>query len=246
MLNPDRDHLPRSASAAPSGELTDATLFANAVAAEFEKWETGSLAGLYHFFGRALTSYRKYRNDAAAYEELLDLDYIAGLREKPDVMDTSRLVLYKLTTAQDGARRNAAGRYARVVDYLFQQRVKERDAVKYVEEAGGQDAILKLARGHSTPKDADRDESVHEDLEHGEEGEQDEDTDLNGIIEGDPSIIFNPETDVAIRLTDGTHAKILSDDFPLKKTFFLQCRKLYVDEQGWVRVVGRLRTPRGK
>ena len=45
MLNPERDHVPRSASAAPSIELTDTTSFANDVAVEYEEMETGYLTG---------------------------------------------------------------------------------------------------------------------------------------------------------------------------------------------------------
>ncbi len=246
MLTPERDHGPRPASAEPSTDSTDTTSFANDVAAEYEKIEMGYLAGLYRFFGRALTSYRKYRKDPEAYEELLELDYIAKLREKPDVMETSRLVLYKLTSARSGATRNAAGRYARVVDYLFQQQIKSGEAAKYVEDAGGQHAILKRARADAGFKVDDSDEAVQDDLEESEDESQDEETDLNGITEGDSPSAFNPATDIPIKLPDGAYAKILSDDFPLKKPFLLECRKVSIDKQGQVRVVGRLYKPRSK
>ena len=247
MLNRKHDHVPRSASAEPSMNSTDTTTFANEVAAEYDKLETGYLAGLYRFFGKALTSYRKYRKDTAAYEELLELDYIASLREKPGVMETSRLVLYKLTTARTGERRNAAGRYARVVDYLFQHGVKSSDAAKYVEDAGGMDAILRLARGHAAPKDADDDEIVQDEQEEGQEGDEEEgqaeETDPNGMIEADPTNIFDPDKDLSIRMADEARLRILSDDVPLKERFFLECTKVFVDKQGHSRIVGKLWKP---
>lgn len=245
MLNPEREHEPRPARAELPKESTDTTSFANTVAAEYEAWETGSLAWLYRFFGRALTCYRKYRNDRVAYEELLELDYIAKLREKPDVEETSRLVLYKLTTAQDGARRNTAGRYARVVDYLFQQRIKSKDAAKFVEEAGGQGAILKLARGVAAPKDVggDGDKIVEEDQEDqagDDEEERTEEADLNGVVDTDWRELFDRDKDLSIRLTDGARLRILGPDFPMRKPFLLECKKIYVDEHGQSRIAGRL------
>ena len=77
--------------------------FAQEVAAEFEKLETGYRNGLYNFFGRALISYRKFLEDPDGYKEMLDHENIAGLREKPDLKTTSRLVLYFLTNAQNDA-----------------------------------------------------------------------------------------------------------------------------------------------
>jgi len=230
-------------------DSTDTTSFANEVAAEFDKLETGYRAGLYRFFGRALTSYRKYRKDLPAYEEVLELDYIASLREKPGVKETSRLVVYKLTTARTGERRNTAGRYARVIDYLFQQGVKGRDAAKYVEDAGGMDAILKLAREHATPKDADRDQFVQEDQEEGrgdEAEQQAEETELNEMNEEDPAKIFDPDKDAAIRMIDDELSQILSDNLPLNRPFFLECKKVSIGKQGQVRIVGRLRRSRRK
>ena len=58
MLNPERDHVPRSASAEQSTGSTDTTSFANEVAAEYDKLETGYRVGLCRFFGKALRPFQ--------------------------------------------------------------------------------------------------------------------------------------------------------------------------------------------
>ena len=112
MQNQKSHHLPRPQSAQKPPISTGTMAFAQEVAAEFEKLETGYRNGLYNFFGRALISYREFLDDPAGYKELLDQENIAGLREKPDLETTSRLVLYYLTDARNKPKRNTAGRYA--------------------------------------------------------------------------------------------------------------------------------------
>ena len=112
MLNQKSHHLPRPQSAEkPLPSI--AMAFAQEVAAKFKKLETGYRNGLYNFFGEALISYRKFLDDPAGYKEMLDQENIAGLREKPDLKTTSRLVLYYLTGARNDPERTTAGRYAR-------------------------------------------------------------------------------------------------------------------------------------
>ena len=124
--------------------------FARTVAAEFEKLETGYRNGLYNCIGRALTSYRKFLKDPAGYEELLGQDNIKGLPEKPEVQETSRLVLYFLTGAKTDAERNTPGKYARIVDYLHKERVENAAAAaERIRKAGGIVEILKKARARS-------------------------------------------------------------------------------------------------
>jgi hypothetical protein len=107
MLNNDHGQRPESAARPqPSiGAMADA----REVKAEYKALVTGYTNGLYKFIGRALTSYRKFLEDPVGYKEMLSQDNIAGLREKPDLQKTSRLVLYYLTDARNAAERTAAG-----------------------------------------------------------------------------------------------------------------------------------------
>ena len=71
MLNQKRDHVPRPESAERPLLAIRAMAFAQKLAAEFEKLETGYRNGLYNFVGGALTSYRKFLKDPGGYKELL-------------------------------------------------------------------------------------------------------------------------------------------------------------------------------
>ena len=103
MLNPERDHVPRPASVETATVSINAMAFAKKVAAEYKEWKSNNRNGLYAFFGRALMSYRKFLKDPGGYDELLGLDNISGLREKPDLKTASRLVRALADTRLDGA-----------------------------------------------------------------------------------------------------------------------------------------------
>lgn len=248
MLAPQRHDMPRPGSAESPTVSINAMSLAKKVAAEYEEWETSQRDGLYHLFGRSLLSYQKFLRDPVGYEELLKLEYIARLREKPNVEETSRLVLYMHTKAWTPEKRATAARYARVVDYLHQQRVSSADAAEYVRRAGGMDAILKLARGHEAPKDADGDEIVQEDQEVDQEedgdNEQLEELNLNEVIGADSNTSINLDTDVVITLKKELLSQIVGDDIPVNKQFVLACKKTSVDRNGRVRIVGKLWKPR--
>lgn len=71
MLTSKCDHVPRPESAEKPPLSIGAMPFAQKVAAEFEKLETGCRNDLYNFFGRALISYRKFLKDPDGYKALL-------------------------------------------------------------------------------------------------------------------------------------------------------------------------------
>jgi hypothetical protein len=121
--------------------------YAQQVAAGFKKFETGYQNGLCNFIGKALTSYRKFLRDPDGYKALLRQDNITGLREKPELKTTSRLVLYFLTNAQNEAERNTARKYARIVDYLHKERVENGAAADHVRSVGGIAAIFRSEWG---------------------------------------------------------------------------------------------------
>ena len=133
--------------------------YAQQVAADFEKLETGYRNGLYNCIGNALTSYRKFLKDPAGYRELLGEPNIQRLpeKDKPRVEETSRLVLYFLTSAKTDAERNTVGKYARIVDYLHKERVENAAAAaERIRKAGGHSGrSLKEARKGEALKAAD-------------------------------------------------------------------------------------------
>ena len=157
MLNPERDHVPRHKGAGKPPQSIRAMAFARIVAAEYQELVSGYRNGLYAFFGRAMVSYLIFLQDPEGDAELRGQDNISGLREKPALRSTSRLVLYHLTGARNDAERNTAGKYARVVDYLCRQFIGTNAAADYVRSAGGMFAILEKARGREAPKVAEHD-----------------------------------------------------------------------------------------
>jgi hypothetical protein len=207
--------------------------FAEKVAAEFEKLETGYRNGLYQFFARALTSYRKFLKDPDGYKELLSHYNIAGLREKPELKVTSRLVLYFLTNAQS-AERNTVGKYARIVDYLHKERVDNATAADHVRELGGMAAVLKKARGHELLKTAD--ETLQDDDQDFDQREEPDETTPTSTSEHTDEL-FDPEQDLSIRVSIKTHARVLGPKINIGRSFYLECKKT-VCRDG-IRIVGR-------
>jgi hypothetical protein len=209
-------------------------VYAREVRAEYKDLKTGYNNGRCSFTGKALISYRKYLGDPVGYSELLGEDNIVGLREKPDLKTTSRLVLYYLTDAQSEAERNTAGKYARIVDYLHKERVADADAANHVRNAGGIEKILKKAPGHKALKAANQ-------------ARQDEDRELNHA-EGPDDIstsrdvtdLFDSELDVSIRLGREQLAQVLDSEIGMDESFYLECRKRGPTAGGGIRIVGRL------
>jgi hypothetical protein len=215
MLNQNRDHVPRPKSAAllPTSAMT----FAKEVATEFKKLETGYRNGLYKFLGRAMISYRKFLDDPAGYKELLNHENIAGLREKPELETTSRLVLYYLIGARNDPERNTAGKYARVVDYLHEERVGgAADAAEHIRSEGGMDAILKKARGREALK-----------VTKGE---------VDATLRGDD----DADKDLSIRVTDKVFAQVGGPTTPVGEPFYLECKKVGSVDRDGIRIVGSL------
>ena len=239
MLSPKRDLVPRPASAARPLLSIRAMAFAQKVAAEYQALETGYRNGRYKFIGSALTSYRKFLKDPVDYKELLGQDNIAGLREKPDLKKTSRLVLYYLTGARNEPERNAAGKLARIVDYLHKERVDNAAAADHVRSVGGIDAIRKKVRGREALKAAD--ETRHRDFDQGEEPDE---TRTPAAASGDSAAdLFDPEKDLSIRVGCETLAQVLGPEIDMTELFYLECKKTGPVGRDVIRIVGRLDPP---
>jgi hypothetical protein len=206
--------------------------FAKKVAHEFTELETGYRNGLYQFFGRALTSYRKFLKDRDGYRELLGQENILKLREKPMLKDTSRLVIYYLVNARNDTERNTAGKYARIVDYLYKEGVISANVVEYVQGAGGMDAILKKARKRDALKAAD--ETCQVDDRGSDQEEESDDAD------DAPDELFDPEVDISTRVGSETLEIVLSSKIPMYKVFYLECRKTGSLGRDGILIEGRL------
>ena len=236
MLNKKRDHDQRPESDSRPVISIGALAFARTVAAEFKELETGYRNGLYGCIGKALISYRKFLKDPAGYEELLGQDNIKGLPEKPGVEETSRLVLYFHTGAKTGAQRNTAGKYARIVDYLHEERVENAAAAaERIRKAGGIVEILKKARKalkaaedtqHADDRDFDR-----------EEEPDDADDSASSDAADD---LFDPEQDASLRLGSEALAQVLSSEIQMNEVFYLECRKTGSIGRNGIRIEGRL------
>jgi hypothetical protein len=204
---------------------------------DYKDLETGYRNGLYNCTGRALTSYRKFLKDTVGYIELLGRDNIAGLREKPDLKKTSRLV--HMTDARNIQERNAAGKLARVVDYLHREGIGgEADAAEYIRSAGGIDAMLKKARGREALKAAD--ETLRDDVQDfDQEDEPDEARSLALTSSDITDEIFDPDQDLSIRVNDKVRARVFGPDIDLDQSFYLECRKKGPLGRGGILIVGR-------
>jgi hypothetical protein len=217
--------------------------FARKIAAEYKEMETGYRNERCGFVAKALASYRKFLKEPGSYEELCAEDNISPLREKPALERTSRLALYFHTGARNEAERNTAGKYARIVDYLHQQHISSADAVDYIRDGGGIDAILQKARGHEMPKESEDD--VVE-TQQGEEPEPDDRDDGDETPTHDSETgretdeIFDPKEDLSIRVSDEVRARVLTPKIPMNETFFLACKKVSLMGRDGVRIVGRL------
>jgi hypothetical protein len=233
MLSPKRDRVPRPESA-------DAMAYARDLAAKYQALETGYRNGRYKFIGSALTSYRKFLKDEVGYEALLSADNIAGLREKPDLKKTSRLVLYYLTGARKET--NTAGKYARIVDYLHQEGIGDADAAEHIKSAGGIDEILKKARGREALKAAD--ETLPDDVQDFEGGEEPDETRTGTSASGNSTDeLFDPEKDLSIRVRCETLERVLGPEIDMTESFYLECKKKGPVGRDGIRIVGRLVDP---
>jgi hypothetical protein len=234
MLN--RDHFPRAQNAQKPLVSISAMAYAQNLAAEYKELETNYHNGRYKFTGKALISYRKFLSDPVGYRELLNQDNIAGLREKPDLKTTSRLVLYFLTNAQSEAERNTAGKYARIVDYLHKEHVANAAAADHVRNAGGIEKILKKAQGCEALKAADRARRAGNwTFDQGESDETNTSTSRDVTDE-----LFDPEQDASLRLGSEVLAQVLSAEIPMNEVFYLECRKTGSIGRNGIRIVGRL------
>jgi hypothetical protein len=251
MLNKKRDHGQRPESAARPPLSIGAMAYADELKADYKDLETryrndckdletGYRNGLYNCIGRALTSYRKFLKDTVDYKELLGKDNIAGLREKPDLKKTSRLVLYHITGARNKPERNAAGKLARVVDYLHREGIGgEADAAEYIRSAGGLDAILKKARGREALRASD--ETRQDDVGNFEGGEDLDETRTRTSASGHSTDeLFDADKDLSIRVTHEVRALVLSPALHMGELFYLECKKTGAVGRDGIRIVGRL------
>jgi len=240
MLNQKGDHVQRPESAARPLLSIRAMAFAQKIAAEYQALETGYRNGRYKFIGSALTSYRKFLKDQDGYEALLSADNIAGLREKPDLKKTSRLVLYYLTGARKET--NAAGKYARIVDYLHQEGIGDADAAEHIKSAGGIDEILKKARGREALKAAD--ETLPDDVQDFDGGEEPDETHTGtSASRNSTDNLFDPEKDLVIRVKRETLERVLGSEVDMEESFYLECRKKGSAGRDGIRIEGRLVNP---
>jgi hypothetical protein len=214
-----------------------AMAFAKKVTDEFNTLETGYRKGLYRFFGKALTAYKKFLKDPEGYKELLRQQHIAKIREKPKLKDTSRLVLYLLTNAKSGDERDTARSYAHVVDYLYREGIDSAAVVEYVQNAGGKDAILKKARKNKAPKTTD-DTQQDSDRDFDQQDETDDADDSSDATDD----LFDEEQDASLRLGSEELARVLSEEIPMNEVFYLECRKTGFGPSG-IRIEGRLYDP---
>ena len=218
MMNKNRDHSEHPESAARPLLSIGAMAYADELKADYQEEETSYRSSRYKLIGRALTSYRKFLKDTVGYTELLSQDNIKGLREKPDLKKTSRLVLYYITGARNEPERNSAGKLARVVDYLHREGIGGDAAAEHIQSAGGIDEILKKARGREALKVADqtmRDEVQDFD----QEDEPDEARSLALTSSDITDELFDPEKDLSIRVGRETLEWVLGSEIGAGESF---------------------------
>ncbi len=211
--------------------------FAKTIATKYQASQTGYRNELCNFLGKALTAYRKFLKDPDGYEELLGQDIISGLREKPHVKETSRLVLYFLTNAQGGPERNTAGKYARIVDYLHKQGVDNAAAAEHVQELGGMDAVLKKARGQAA------DETLQDDDQNVYQEEEPHETSRTPASANSADKLFDRQKDLSIRVTPKVYAQVLGAEINMNRSFYLECKKTGSVGDDDVRIIGKLVEP---
>jgi hypothetical protein len=190
---------------------------ATEIKGEYKELERGYRKGLYKVLGGALSCYRIFLNDKTAEEALFGQENIARLRQKSALQETSRILLYYLTDAWSEPERNIAGKYACVVDFLYEQGVENDSAAEYIEQAGGVEELLKLARKGQALKATDETtQGEDQDFDNGEEG--------TFTSESTSDDLFDPEKDLAVRLKRETLAQVPGSEIPMNESFYLECR----------------------
>jgi hypothetical protein len=146
-----------------------AMALAEKVSGEYRDVQHGYTSGLWRCLARTLVVYMKFLKEPEAQKELLCHKNVADLRQKPKLAHTSRLLLYVITNATDSDERTEAGKYARVVDYLYEKRLGGGPAViAFLKSAGGVKGILKEIRKRKVLKATDqpgRDDVLESDQE---------------------------------------------------------------------------------
>jgi hypothetical protein len=195
---------------------------AKQVKAEYQELMRAFRKGLYKALGGALSSYRIFLADETAQKALFSQDNIVGLREQPALDETSRILLYYLTDARSEPERNIAGKYACVVDFLYEQHVENEAAAEYIKQAGGIEELLKKARKREALNAAD--ETQQDDNRDFEQEEEPDDADDSSSSD-DSESLFDPEVDISTRVGSETCKLVLSSKIPMNKVFYLECRK---------------------
>ena len=234
-----RDHAPRPPNTRKPRSPLGAMAYAQKVAADYQALETGYRNGRYKLIGSALTSYRKFLKDTVGYEELLGQDNIAGLREKPDLKTTSRLVLYYLTGARNEPERNTAGKYARVVDYIHKEGIDSAAAADYVRTHGIDEILKKARKGEALKAAEDAQQADDPDFDHEEEPDDADDLASSDATDD----LFDPEQDASLRLGSEALELVLSPEIPMNEVFYLECRKTGSIGRNGIRIEGRLFDP---
>jgi hypothetical protein len=213
-----------------------AMAYARELKGDFDALKTGSRTSLYKLLGRALTSYQKFLKDPVGEKELLSQDNISGLREKPELKKTSRLLLYHLIDARSDHERTAAGKLAQVVDYLHQQGIGGDVAAAYIRNAGGKNGILKKKQKRRAPKAVEEtEENEASDFEVAQDQEEAQKLASLGDAARD---FFERKTDAAIRMGREPLARLW--EIPEDEIFYLKCKKKGSLDPDWAVILGML------
>src|SRR5260370_39436040 len=120
---------------------------------------------------------------------------------------------------------NTAGKYARVVDYLNQERIGgDADAAEHIRSEGGMEAILKKARGREAPKvtKGEVDATLQGDDRDSDDREKQTKSSSRSSAPADGmDEIFDADKDLSIRVTDEVRAQVLGPSIPLNDLFAL-------------------------
>ena len=110
-------------------------------------------------------------------------------------------MLYYITGARNEPERNAAGKLARIVDYLHRKALEVTLPPHHIQSAGGIDEILKLARGREALKAANQ--TLRDDVQDFEQEDEPDEARSLALTSSDiTDEIFDPDKDLSIRVKD--------------------------------------------
>ncbi len=210
------------------------------VAGEYHEVQSGYTKGLWRCLARILVIYKKILKDPEAQKELFCHKNVTGLPQKPPLSKTSRLLLYVIANVTDSDERTEAGKYARVVDYLYEKRLGGGPAViAFLKSAGGVKGILKEIRKRKVLKAADQ--PGRDDVQESDQEDEPGEAPSGALTLGDLTEIFDPETDVSIHIGREPLAQVW--ELPDHECFYLKCKKKDPVGRDWIQIVGILVDP---